>query len=271
MGDPSQGATASSGAAGSGATAGSTTAGSGASGGTSSAGGSFDCAETADPGELVAIPAGEFSMGCNAEVDDQCEDDENPMHVVMISAFEIERTEVTQARYTACVAEGACAPPSCVWDCGKADMAASCVNFEQALDYCAWAGRRLPTEAEWEKAARGTEGLKYPWGNTEPDCTLANMARCADDTMLVGTLTEGASPYGVLDLAGNMVEMVADWYDATYYAESPTTDPTGPASGQRYVGRGGGFKSDAEWLRTSKRDWYDLTDAGASLGFRCAR
>jgi formylglycine-generating enzyme required for sulfatase activity len=270
MGDPSQGATTSSGAAASGASAGSA-AGGGASSGNGSSGGTFDCVETAAPSELVAIPAGEFSMGCNVEVDDQCEDDENPMHAVTLSAFEIERTEVSQAQYTACVVGGACEPPSCSWDCKSADRAASCVNVQQAKDYCAWAERRLPTEAEWEKAARGTEGLKYPWGNAEPDCTLANMARCADDTMSVGTLTAGASPYGVLDLAGNMVEMVADWYEATYYETSPAMDPIGPASGERFVGRGGGFKSDAEWLRTSKRDWYDLTDAGASLGFRCAR
>jgi formylglycine-generating enzyme required for sulfatase activity len=209
-------------------------------------------------------------MGCNAEVDDQCDDDENPMHIVALSAFEIERTEVTQAAYTACVLDGGCEPPSCAWDCDRTDFAASCVDFGQAKDYCAWSGRRLPTEAEWEKAARGSEGLKYPWGNTEPDCELANMAGCGEEAEPVGSFEAGASPYGVLDLAGNMVEMVADWYDATYYASSPASDPPGPGSGQRYVGRGGGFKSDAKWLRASKRDWYDLTDAGASLGFRCA-
>ena len=148
MGEPSQGATASSGAApsagsgASGGTGGGSGGGGAASGASSSGGGSFDCAETADPGEVVEIPAGEFIMGCNAEVDDQCEDDENPMHLVTLSAFELERTEVTQAQYTACFAEGACTAPSCVWDCSKTDYAASCVNFEQASDYCAWAGRR---------------------------------------------------------------------------------------------------------------------------------
>jgi len=97
------------------------------------------------------------------------------------------------------------------------------------------------------------------------------LASCGELPMPVGSLEAGASPYGVLDLAGNMVEMVADWYDATYYADAPASDPSGPPSGERYGGRGGGFKSDADWLRTSKRDWYDLTDAGTSLGFRCAR
>ena len=282
MGDPSQGATAATGAqSGAGAEAGTgntgntgnaSNGGSGGSGGASGSGGvAFDCTETADAAELIEIPAGEFIMGCNAEVDSACEDDENPMHVVSLSAFAIERTEVTQGQYTACVLEDACEPPSCAWDCDAVDHAAGCLTRAQAADYCEWSDRRLPTEAEWEKAARGAEGLKYPWGNTEPDCTLANLASCGELPMPVGSLEAGASPYGVLDLAGNMVEMVADWYDATYYADAPASDPSGPPSGERYGGRGGGFKSDADWLRTSKRDWYDLTDAGTSLGFRCAR
>jgi formylglycine-generating enzyme required for sulfatase activity len=264
MGDPSQGATAATGATGSsGAQAG--------TGGSGNGGSAFDCTETADATDLVEIPAGEFLMGCNADVDNACEDDENPMHTVSLSAFEIELTEVTQGQYTACVLAAACEPPSCAWDCSKPDFAASCLTRDQASGYCAWIDRRLPSEAEWEKAARGSDGLKYPWGNSEPDCTLANMAGCGEEPLPAGTMAAGASPYGVIDLAGNMVEMVADWYDASYYASSPAADPSGPASGQRYGGRGGGYKSGAEWLRTSKRDWYDLTDAGASLGFRCAR
>ncbi len=274
MDDPSQGATGATTAGSSAGAQGGTgaTAGSGGSGAASNGGGTvFDCTETADIAELVEIPAGEFVMGCNADVDDACEDDENPMHTVSLSAFAIERTEVTQGQYTACVLEAACEPPSCAWDCSKPDFAAGCLTREQASGYCAWNDRRLPTEAEWEKAARGSEGLKYPWGNSDPDCTLANMAGCGEQLMPAGSMAAGASPYGVLDLAGNMVEMVADWYDASYYASSPAADPGGPGSGERYGGRGGGYKSDADWLRTSKRDWYDLTDWAVSLGFRCAR
>jgi formylglycine-generating enzyme required for sulfatase activity len=210
-------------------------------------------------------------MGCNAEVDDQCGEDEKPMHTVTLSAFSIERTEVTQKAYAACVTDGACEPPSCDWNCDDTDLPASCVGFEQAQAYCAWADRRLPTEAEWEKTARGTDGAVYPWGDDAASCTLVNMAGCGDEAVPVGSFPDGASPYGALDMAGNMVEMVSDWYDAGYYADSPSTDPAGPASGSRYVGRGGGFKSDGEWQRASKRDWYDLADSGASLGFRCAR
>lgn len=229
------------------------------------------CTETADPGDLVAVPAGEFVMGCNDAVDKQCSDDEKPMHSVTLSAFEIERTEVTQAAYTGCVQAGACQAPSCDWNCEQTDFPASCVTWAQANDYCAWAGRRLPTEAQWEKAARGDSGNKYPWGNDEPSCTLANLAGCGNGAKAVGSAPGGASPYGAVDMAGNMVEFVADWYDEAYYAASPDTDPTGPTNGKRYGGRGGGFKSDSQYLRSSKRDWYDPTDAGASLGFRCAK
>lgn len=246
---------------------------SGASAGTSGSGGtpSTSCTVTAPPSELLAIPAGEFAMGCNEATDAACDDDEKPQHTVSMSAFSIDRTEVSQAQYTACMLDGACEPPLCEWNCERGDYPAGCVSSTHALAYCSWAGRRLPTEAEWEKAARGPDGAKFPWGDGDPSCELANKSGCGEGAMPVGSLASGASPYGVLDMAGNVVEMVADWYDEAYYAASPAGDPPGPASGSRYVGRGGGYKSDTKWLRASKRDWYDVDDSAVSLGFRCAK
>jgi formylglycine-generating enzyme len=258
------------GAGGSGGSSSSGSSGKGGSSATAGMEGDTVCTSDASPGDVVDVPAGSFQMGCNSEVDDQCSDDENPQHTVKLSAFSIDVTEVTQDQYAACFAAGACTAPNCPWDCSHTDYPATCVNWDQAQTFCAWAGKRLPTEAEWEKAARGTDDLIYPWGNDDPDCTLANMSGCGDVAMPVGSLPDGASPYGALDMAGNVVELVEDFYDADYYATSPTDDPTGPATGSRYGGRGGGFKSEALWQRTSKRDWYDPDDQGESLGFRCA-
>jgi formylglycine-generating enzyme required for sulfatase activity len=220
---------------------------------------------------MVEVPAGEFMMGCDEAVDEACEDDELPQHAPALSAFQIDRTEVTQDQYTACVVAGACEAPSCAWDCANTTHPATCVTWSQAKSFCEWAEKRLPSEAEWEKAARGDQGAKYPWGDADPDCTLANMDGCGAAALPVGSLAAGASPYGVLDMAGNVVEMVADWYDENYYLDSPMADPTGPATGNRYGGRGGGYLSEATWLRAAKRDWYDLGDWAVSLGFRCAR
>ncbi len=245
--------------------------GSGATGGSAGTGGAFQCTSSGTEGEMVAVPGGDFIMGCNAAVDGDCLDDEKPMHTVTLSAFEIDKTEVTQDQYAGCVIAGACDPPMCEWDCAKSDLPASCVTWDLAKMYCAWANKRLPTEAEWEKAARGTDGRKYPWGNTEPTCTEANMSGCGEKTQAVGSHPAGASPYGALDMSGNMVEMLYDWYDAAYYQSAPSVDPQGPAVGDRYVGRGGGFKSKPVWQRASSRDWYDTYDQGNALGFRCVR
>jgi formylglycine-generating enzyme required for sulfatase activity len=190
--------------------------------------------------------------------------------MVSISAFAIDKTEVTQAEYTSCVKAGKCSAPTCDWDCSASNVPAGCVNFADAKAYCAFGGGRLPTEAEWELAARGTDARVYPWGNDAPTCDLVNMDGCGEKAADVGSHPKGASPYGAMDMAGNVVEMVADFYGADYYAMSPMMDPKGPASGEHYVGRGGGYKSAAIWQRTSARDTYDNVDAGKSLGFRCA-
>ena len=253
---------------------GGTTAGSGGGGGSAGSAGSagaFDCTSSGAEPAMVKVPAGPFDMGCNGALDADCLDDEKPSHEVTLSAFEIDETEVTQDQYAECVLAGTCDPPLCAWDCSAKNYPAACVTWDQAKMYCAWAKKRLPTEAEWEKAARGTDGRKYPWGKKEPSCSEANMTGCGEKAAPVGSHSAGASPYGALDMAGNMVEMLEDFYDATYYQSSPLKDPKGPAQGKRFVGRGGGYKSKALWQRTSSRDWYDPPDFGKPLGFRCAR
>jgi formylglycine-generating enzyme required for sulfatase activity len=219
-------------------------------------------ASTAD---MVQVPAGSFMRGCNTGVDSECESDESPYRAITLSAFWIDRTEVTFAAWTACVGSGTCGAAA---DPGGPDRPVS-VSHAQAQVYCAFAGKRLPTEAEWEKAARGTDGRKYPWGSSDLDCTHANIGGCGGVVVAVGTYPAGASPYGALDMLGNVWEWVADSYDATYYTTSPDTDPPGPATNQYSVRRGGGIVSDSIAARVSNRGW-NIPGAG-DHGVRCAR
>jgi formylglycine-generating enzyme len=224
---------------------------------------------------MVDVPAGTFPMGCNAAIDEECKPDEDPPHDVTLSGFRIDVTEVTQAQYRECVESGACLAPTCDWDpCGgRANHPVVCVNRVDAIAYCTAQGKRLPTEAEWEKAARGPAGTKFPWGNDPVDCIHANVSGCVGGTEPVGSHPSGASKYGALDMAGNVVEWVSDRYDATYYAVSPAADPQGPApipNRDVYVGRGGGWNSTEIWHRTSARDDYEGTYFKKTFGIRCA-
>jgi len=240
---------------------------------------------------MVYVPAGEFLMGStDADIDAilaRCSDckrewytDEQPQHTVYLDAFWIDRTEVTNAQFRKCVEAGACqAPTTCDWgeptynDGSKADYPAVCVSWNQAQAYCRWAGVRLPTEAEWEKAARGTDGRTYPWGNQAPDCNRANYwgkdGGCVGRTTAVGSFPTGASPYGALDMAGNVWEWVSDWYDGDYYSRSPARNPTGPDSGQARVLRGGSW--DFIWLysRAALRVNFIPAYRVNGVGFRC--
>lgn len=220
----------------------------------------------------VQVSAGTFAMGCNASADAECQSDEKPEHMVELEAFAIDMTEVTQAQYALCFQAGKCSLPYCTWNpCSAPDLPIACVYREQAVAYCAYVGETLPTEAQWEKAARGTDGRVYPWGDAPLTCDLANVVGCGAGTRDVGTLPGGASPYGALDMAGNVVEWTLDVYDAAYYAVSPEEDPTGPTatSDSSFVGRGGGWRSDDSWQRTSARDSYDPLYFKDSMGFRC--
>jgi len=227
---------------------------------------------------MCLIPAGSFWMGCNSMVDGDCSGDEKPYHEVTLSAYFIDKTEVTQGEYKKCVDAGECGPPSCNWDpTGTPNRPVVCVDWTQAGEYCAWAGKRLPTEAEWEKAARGTDGRKYPWGNEDATCDYSVMDNGTDGCGTESTWDvcskspAGDSPYGLCDMSGNVWEWVSDWYDSDYYSSSPTSNPTGPDSGSDRVRRGGSFDSDYDYLRASNRSYYNPSDDLVNLGFRCSR
>jgi formylglycine-generating enzyme required for sulfatase activity len=223
---------------------------------------------------LVYVPAGPFLMGSPSGYGD-----EQPQHTVTLDAFWIDRTEVTNSMYARCVEAGACQRPrrntSNIYDVyyfGEqyTGFPVIYVDWEDARSYCEWAGRRLPTEAEWEKAARGTEGFIYPWGNDPADENRANFGHNLTDVTAVDAYPAGASPYGALDMAGNVMEWVADWYAADYYAGSPQANPPGPESGERRVLRGGSWVYQANGIRTAYRHSQAPDDADFQAGIRCA-
>jgi formylglycine-generating enzyme required for sulfatase activity len=232
----------------------------------------------------VPVAAGSFTMGSPAGVGDA---DESPSHTVSLPAFYIDRTEVTNAAYAACAAALGCLPPARASSAtrasyyGNAQFAAFPVinvTFAQAEAYCSWVGKRLPTEAEWEKAARGAmDARQYPWGDTAPTCTVANTlaaggSACAGDTTPVASFpATSKSPVGAVDMCGNVWEWVADWYDPAYYANSPSLSPPGPTSGTQKVIRGGGFQSPPEFGRVANRLAADPATPLTATGFRCAR
>jgi len=218
---------------------------------------------------MVYIPKGVFTMGSNLG-----DLDEQPVHEVYLDAFWIDQTEITRSMYAqfdSSISAG--------------NEPVQNISWEQAIAYCAWVGSRLPTEAEWEKAARSSAEYLYPWGNQSPTGELVNFADRkstlnwedvnVDDgykeVAPVGNYPAGASIYGAWDLAGNVSEWVNDWYDETYYSTAPTDNPQGPVGGDFRVLRGGSYYSTASGIRTTDRSWYIAEGSTEYIGFRCAQ
>ena len=234
----------------------------------------------ADKMVMVYVPEGEFEMG-SAELGEET----NPVHEVALDGFWIDRTEVTNAQYQRCVEAGECDPPEGEVGLGDRehygqsaydDYPVSYTTWPQAEAYCTWTGGRLPTEAEWEYAARGPEGFKYPWGDSEPNEALLNYDGNVDDFTEVGSYPEGASWCGALDMAGNTSEWVADWgaIGVRYPAERQV-NPTGPPSQGSFVAkvvRGGAFEDISVLVRSAFR-FFSGSDRGFTegFGFRCAK
>ena len=225
-----------------------------------------------DGAPMVLVPAGEFTMGS-----DEGDDDEQPVHRVFLDNFYLDIFEVTNGRFAKFVAAIQSEPP---WGFAdqetpvvRADHPVRWVNWLEATGYCLWAGKRLPTEAEWEKAARGPEGRVYPWGNEPPTPAHAvfGLKEGAETVSPIGNRDLGRSPYGIHDLAGNLYEWVADWYDETIYTTQPTINPRGPVEGTTKGQRGGSYINSPYRLRTSFRTKSDPTEHDPHVGFRCAQ
>lgn len=217
------------------------------------------------------VPEGEFVMGMMHNHDFP----DSPQHTVYLDAFWMDRVEVTNAMYLKCMRETGCAEPVSdnlnYADWIHRDHPIVYITWFQAEQYCHWAGRRLPTEAEWEKAARGTDERRYPWGNDLPTPRLANYS----DTLIGESVSSfryplGASPYGALNMSGNVREWVADWYDPNYYSYSPYANPKGPETGVERSLRSTSYNEDGREIVLTSRLRHDPESAGLSRGFRCA-
>lgn len=206
------------------------------------------------------VPAGTFTMGSETG-----QSDEDPEHEVTLDGFWIDQTEVTNAQYALCLADDDCSGNTT----GNDNHRIVSVTWFEAKAYCTWADAQLPTEAQWEYAARGDDGRDYPWGNDSPNSSLLNYSNNEGGTVPVGSYPGGANWVGALDMAGNVWEWVNDWYDSNYYANSPSENPTGPESGSNKVLRGGSWNNPAFFVRAARRILGTPTSTLVNLGFRC--
>jgi formylglycine-generating enzyme required for sulfatase activity len=253
-------------------------------------------------GAMVRVPAGEFMMGCDSAVENCFEPNALPLHPIYLDAYQIDKYEVTNGEYRACVAAGVCNAPrrsdspkrSSYYNNPAYDFyPVMYVSWWDATDYCEWKGKRLPTEAEWEKAARGPiDTREWPWGNEGPECSRANYRyQCVNDTEPAGSHPTGASPYGAMDMAGSMFEWVFDRYAYHYYRSSPYENPQGPefsrpnpnkpgTSHPYFVIRSGSYHDNSWYSRVTHRHWGHHGDKPGQdaplyrsfrVGIRCAQ
>jgi len=219
---------------------------------------------------MVLVPASKVRIGTS----DLTREDENPEHQVTISAFYIDKTEVTNLQYKEFVVVTGHRSPS-HWrfntfpDARKADHPIVNVSWEDARTYSEWVGKRLPTEAEWKRAALGDGRNEYPWGKA-CNAEFANFDNPDGQTTPVEQFSRGVSPVGVWDMCGNVSEWVNDWYDSRYYADSPDTNPQGPSGGHQKVHRGGAYHENRNGIRGESRHFSMPSASQDYIGFRCA-
>ncbi|PRQ01228.1 formylglycine-generating enzyme family protein [Enhygromyxa salina] len=226
----------------------------------------------------ILIPGGEVWRGCLMD-DKDCDANENPGGMINVSAFFIDEHEATVAEYRRCVDAGVCEETADDPDCNlsrsdRKDHPVNCLSWNHATSFCEWRGLRLPTEAEWERAARGDQLQLYPWGDDPPTCELARVDTCGNSTAPVGSVREGDSPFGIADMTGNVSEWVSDFYAADYYSESVgEDDPQGPASGSEHGVKGSAFTVPPGFpaQRISKRNSASPDSTVRIYGVRCAR
>lgn len=220
-----------------------------------------------DGSRLAYVAAGDFIMGMGIN--------NVPQKTITLDGYWVDTTDVTNKMYGQCVASGNCAPPAqeigtpVYTNADYGDYPVVGVTWDMAANYCKWAQGSLPTEAQWEKAARGSNSNVYPWGNATPGCDLLNFLGCLGHTNSVSDYPAGRSPYGLLDMEGNVFQWVNDFYDEHAYDSMPAQNPTGPASGQQHVIRGASFESDASQTLSATRHFGDPAYHSRDLGFRC--
>ncbi|MGV7229453.1 MAG: SUMF1/EgtB/PvdO family nonheme iron enzyme [Nitrospirales bacterium] len=229
-----------------------------------------------DEAPMVLVPAGAFTMGSH---EGEGESNEHPLHTVDLDAYYIDQYEVTEDSYSRFLLQTNRAHPD-YWSGGagrNAQKPIVGINWDDAQAYCEWAGKRLPTEAEWEKAARGTDKRTYPWGESKPNSSTANFGEDPLSKTVwgrlkaVGSYEQGKSPYGAYDMAGNVGEWVADWLGLDYYGQTPKKNPTGPSDGTYKILRGGSWADTPAELRSAYRLWGTPTGRYAFHGVRCAQ